>query len=81
MIPAKYGTIGRLQSCEPGLVRSWFLGPVSGDQQSATIDALAAWQPDFVAANHCTGFPMMSALRERFGVKFIAAFVGTVIEW
>ena len=64
-----------------GWIGGTHLGPVGEDQQAETIDALAAWRPNFVAANHCTGFPMMSALREKFGSKFIAAFVGTVIEW
>ena len=51
------------------------------EQQAETIKALEVLQPKFVAANHCNGFPMMSALREKFGSKFIAAFIGTVIEW
>ena len=57
------------------------LGPVGEEQQQKTIAALQAWQPDFVAANHCTGFNMMAVLREKFGAKFIPASIGTVIEW
>ncbi len=64
-----------------GWIGGTHLGPATEAQQIATIDALTAWQPNFVAANHCTGFPMMSVLREKFGSKFIAAFIGTVIEW
>ena len=64
-----------------GWVGGTHLGPVSEDQQQETIQALADWQPDFVAANHCTGFAMMSALREKFKAKFIPAFIGAVIEW
>ena len=64
-----------------GWVGGTHLGPVSEDQQQETIQALADWQPDFVAANHFTGFAMMSALREKFKAKFIPAFIGAVIEW
>lgn len=63
-----------------GWIGGTHLGPVSTQQQEQTIDALAEWNPDFVAANHCTGFPMMAALYGRFGAKYISAFVGTVIE-
>ncbi len=57
------------------------LGPVSPDQQNATLDELEKLQPELIAANHCTGFAMMATLRNRFGERFIPAFVGTVIEW
>ena len=63
-----------------GWIGGTHLGPVSAEQQEQTINALADWNPDFVAANHCTGFPMMAALYARFGTKYISAFVGTVIE-
>ena len=56
------------------------IGLGAGEQQEQTINALTDWNPDFVAANHCTGFPMMAALYARFGTKYISAFVGTVIE-
>lgn len=68
--------IDRLQ----GWIGGTHLGPVGQDQQDRTIDQLAAWNPEFVAANHCTGFAMMSRLRERFGQRFIPAFVGEQIE-
>ena len=64
-----------------GWIGGTHLGPVSSEQQEQTLDALMAWNPDFVAANHCTGFPMMAALYGRFGSKFISAFIGTVIEF
>lgn len=57
------------------------LGPVSTDQQNATLDALEELDPQLIAANHCTGFAMMATLRNRFGDRFVPAFVGTVIEW
>ena len=50
-------------------------------QQQPTIAQLEAFQPDFVAANHCTGFRMMAQLQQVFGDRFIPAFVGTVIEF
>ena len=64
-----------------GWIGGTHLGPVSKKQQNETLDQLAEWNPDFVAANHCTGFPMMSALYQKFGSRYISAFVGTVIEF
>ena len=64
-----------------GWIGGTHLGPVSGSQQDQTIAALLAFAPDFVAANHCTGFLMMSRLHQAFGDRFIPAFVGTVIEF
>ena len=64
-----------------GWIGGTHLGPVGEEQQQKTIAALQAWQPDFVAANHCTGFNMMAVLRGKFGAKFIPASIGTVIEW
>jgi 7,8-dihydropterin-6-yl-methyl-4-(beta-D-ribofuranosyl)aminobenzene 5'-phosphate synthase len=63
-----------------GWIGGTHLGPVSADQQDRTIDELESMNPDFIAANHCTGFVMMAKLQERFGSRFIPAFVGTVIE-
>jgi len=57
------------------------LAPVSAEQQNETMDAVAGFVPELIAANHCTGFAMMAALLARFGDRFIPAFVGTVIEW
>lgn len=64
-----------------GWIGGTHLGPVSGSQQDQTIAELLAFAPDFVAANHCTGFQMMSRLQHAFGDRFIPAFVGTVIEF
>jgi 7,8-dihydropterin-6-yl-methyl-4-(beta-D-ribofuranosyl)aminobenzene 5'-phosphate synthase len=55
------------------------LGPVSKRQQELTIAQLQAWQPEFVAANHCTGFAMMARLKDVFAERFIPAFVGETI--
>ena len=63
-----------------GWIGGTHLGPVSSEQQSQTLEQLVAWNPDFVAAGHCTGFPMMAALLGRFGSKYVSAFIGTVIE-
>jgi 7,8-dihydropterin-6-yl-methyl-4-(beta-D-ribofuranosyl)aminobenzene 5'-phosphate synthase len=63
-----------------GWIGGTHLGPVSKQQQEKTIAELVAFAPDFVAANHCTGFAMMAKLHECFGEKFIPAFVSTVIE-
>jgi 7,8-dihydropterin-6-yl-methyl-4-(beta-D-ribofuranosyl)aminobenzene 5'-phosphate synthase len=64
-----------------GWIGGTHLGPVSAAQQAPTIAQLQAFAPDFVAANHCTGFRMMAKLYEAFGERFIPAFVGTVIEF
>ena len=64
-----------------GWIGGTHLGPVSGSQQDQTIAELLAFAPDFVAANHCTGFQMMSRLQQSFGDRFIPAFVGTEIEF
>jgi 7,8-dihydropterin-6-yl-methyl-4-(beta-D-ribofuranosyl)aminobenzene 5'-phosphate synthase len=53
---------------------------VSKEQQGKTLAQLASFGPEFVAANHCTGFAMMARLYECFGERFIPAFVSTVID-
>jgi 7,8-dihydropterin-6-yl-methyl-4-(beta-D-ribofuranosyl)aminobenzene 5'-phosphate synthase len=63
-----------------GWIGGTHLGPVGKEQQEKTLAQLESFAPDVVAANHCTGFAMMAKLRERFGEKFIPAFVSTVIE-
>jgi len=57
------------------------LGPVSAGQQNDTLLALEHFNPELIAANHCTGFAMMAELHRRFAEQFVPAFVGTVIEW
>ena len=64
-----------------GWIGGTHLGPVPGSQQDQTVSELLALAPDFVAANHCTGFHMMARLQQAFGDRFIPAFVGTVIEF
>jgi 7,8-dihydropterin-6-yl-methyl-4-(beta-D-ribofuranosyl)aminobenzene 5'-phosphate synthase len=63
-----------------GWIGGTHLGPVASEQQQATMQLLAEFDPDFIAANHCTGFEMMSELRLRFGKRFIPGLVGTTIE-
>ena len=62
-----------------GWIGGTHLGPAPADQQDRTIAQLQAWQPEFVAANHCTGFAMLSRLQQIFGERFKAAFVGETI--
>jgi 7,8-dihydropterin-6-yl-methyl-4-(beta-D-ribofuranosyl)aminobenzene 5'-phosphate synthase len=62
-----------------GWVGGTHLGPVSLDQQDRTISQLLAWEPEFVAANHCTGFLVMCRLEQCFGKRFIHAFTGQTI--
>jgi 7,8-dihydropterin-6-yl-methyl-4-(beta-D-ribofuranosyl)aminobenzene 5'-phosphate synthase len=63
-----------------GWIGGTHLAPVSKNQQDRTIAQLKAWEPEFVAANHCTGFAMMARLKDVFGDRFIPAFVGETIE-
>jgi 7,8-dihydropterin-6-yl-methyl-4-(beta-D-ribofuranosyl)aminobenzene 5'-phosphate synthase len=66
-------------------LRGWIggthLGPAPREQQERTIAQLAEWNPDFVAANHCTGFAVMSRLAQVFGTRFIPAFTGETITF
>ena len=62
-----------------GWIGGTHLGPVGEMQQSETLAELLQLAPDFVAANHCTGFAMMANLSVAFGARFIPAFVGTEI--
>lgn len=63
-----------------GWIGGTHLGPVSDEQQIKTLAFLEALMPEFIAANHCTGFQMMAKLNEQFGKRFIPAFVSTSIE-
>ena len=62
-----------------GWIGGTHLGPAPADQQDRTIAQLQAWQPELVAANHCTGFAMLSRLQQIFGERFKPAFVGETI--
>ena len=64
-----------------GWVGGTHLGPVSAAQQAASIEALLAQQPDFVAASHCTGFAMLARLQAAFGERFKPAWVGARFEF
>ncbi|MCX7780043.1 MAG: MBL fold metallo-hydrolase [Negativicutes bacterium] len=64
-----------------GWIGGTHLGPASAEQQHKSLNTLAGYEPEFIAAGHCTGFSMMAALAARFGDKFITAFVGIVIEF
>ena len=55
------------------------LGPVGTKQQDLTIQQLVAWNPEIVAANHCTGFAMLARLKQSFGERLVPAFVGETI--
>ena len=70
-----------LTGCERlhGWIGGTHLGPAGEAQQAATLAQLFDFAPDFVAANHCTGFSMMARLQSLFGDRFIPAFVGTEI--
>ena len=63
-----------------GWIGGTHLGPSAAHQQEETLTRLQGFNPEFVAANHCTGFKMMARLYATFGKRFIPAFVGTQIE-
>lgn len=63
-----------------GILGGTHLGPTSDSQQSTTFAALEWFNPDFIAANHCTGFAVMAKMAQTFGPKFTPAFCGTVID-
>lgn len=72
-----------LTGCERlhGWVGGTHLGPAEAAQQDATLAQLVDFAPDFVAANHCTGFRMMARLQAMLGERFVPAFVGTEIAF
>jgi 7,8-dihydropterin-6-yl-methyl-4-(beta-D-ribofuranosyl)aminobenzene 5'-phosphate synthase len=63
-----------------GWIGGTHLAPAPQHQQDKTIAQLETWAPEFIAANHCTGFAMMARLKTVFGERFIPAFVGETIE-
>ena len=63
-----------------GWIGGTHLGPVGKEQQARTLEELERLQPEFVMAGHCTGFAMMAELSNRFGSRFIPAFVGANTE-
>ena len=63
-----------------GIIGGTHLGAASAAQQEETLRELQLLKPDFIAANHCTGFLMLHRLAEIFGENFNPAFVGTQFE-
>ena len=63
-----------------GWIGGTHLGPVADGQKTATLDFIDSMNVKFLAANHCTGFAVMSILQQRLGQRFIPGFVGTVID-
>ncbi|OAT80771.1 MBL fold metallo-hydrolase [Desulfotomaculum copahuensis] len=63
-----------------GIIGGTHLGPASAEQQEATIDYLQKLNLRFLAANHCTGLPVMAKLAAAFGSVFHFAPAGSVFE-
>lgn len=63
-----------------GWIGGTHLGPAAKKQQEKTLGRLQEYDPQFIAASHCTGFNMMAELKRIFGERFITGFVGQVIE-
>lgn len=53
-----------------GIIGGTHLGPAPVEQQEATIDYLKELDLQFLAANHCTGLPVISRLAGIFGPRF-----------
>ena len=51
-----------------GWIGGTHLGPVSKEQREKTLAQLASLDPEFIAANHCTGFAMMATLYNVLGI-------------
>lgn len=60
-----------------GIIGGTHLGPVPKEQKEATIAYLKELNLSFLAANHCTGLPMMAYLSAAFGSVFHFAPAGT----
>ncbi|MDQ7790682.1 MAG: MBL fold metallo-hydrolase [Clostridia bacterium] len=54
------------------------LGPINPLQRKYALDYLRSLDLDLLAANHCTGLPVMAAMAGIFGERFRFASVGTV---
>ena len=63
-----------------GVIGGTHLGPVSREQQEQSLAELARLHPNFIAANHCTGFAMQARLVSLFGDVFRSAPVGSIFE-
>ncbi len=63
-----------------GWIGGTHLGPATREEQEQAISDLAALEPEFVAANHCTALPMIIRLSNLFGSRYKPAFVGSIIE-
>ena len=59
-----------------GIIGGTHLGPASDIQQEATIAFLQSLDLQFLAANHCTGLPMITRLANIFGSRFHFAPTG-----
>ncbi|MBP2664362.1 MAG: beta-lactamase domain protein [Firmicutes bacterium] len=63
-----------------GIIGGTHLGGVSDEQCLTSLKEIEKLNPDFVAANHCTGFNVMARLQDLLKDRFIPAFVGTIIN-
>ncbi len=60
-----------------GIIGGTHLGAVSDAQREATLDFLKQLNLQFLAANHCTGLPVIARLATLFGSSFHFAPAGT----
>ncbi|MCL6448996.1 MAG: MBL fold metallo-hydrolase [Armatimonadetes bacterium] len=59
-----------------GIIGGTHLGPVTDTQRDATVAYLQQLDLAFLAANHCTGLPVMARLAALFGPRFHFAPAG-----
>lgn len=62
-----------------GIIGGLHLVNASEERLQHTLSALDAYQPEFVAACHCTGDPAIAALAEKFGDRFMPVQAGLTI--
>ncbi|MGB9792503.1 MAG: MBL fold metallo-hydrolase [Thermacetogeniaceae bacterium] len=63
-----------------GIIGGTHLGPVSKAQQDATLGYLRGLDLKFLAANHCTGLPMIARMSLAFGDVFHFAPAGAAFS-
>jgi 7,8-dihydropterin-6-yl-methyl-4-(beta-D-ribofuranosyl)aminobenzene 5'-phosphate synthase len=62
-----------------GVIGGTHLGPADNRQIAESLASLADYQPEWIMANHCTGFPVMAELAQRFGLRFRPAAIGVSV--
>jgi 7,8-dihydropterin-6-yl-methyl-4-(beta-D-ribofuranosyl)aminobenzene 5'-phosphate synthase len=62
-----------------GMIGGTHLGPADSRQIAESLSSLEGYHPEWVMANHCTGFSIMAELAQRFGSRFKPAAIGVSV--